>query len=93
MSSKSKLIAVSEKTYHDLAEMGTLEDSFNSVIERMIQKQKAAASGLTLAGTGQNAATAPQSTTGKGSRKQYVITRFIVRPVFARKVVIRMVKR
>jgi hypothetical protein len=52
MSSKSKLIAVSEKTYHDLAEMGTLEDSFNSVIERMIQKQKAAASGLTLAGTG-----------------------------------------
>ena len=54
MSSKSKLIAVSEKTYHDLGAMGTLEDSFNSVIERMIQKQKATASGPTLAGTGQN---------------------------------------
>lgn len=70
MSSKSRLISVSEKTYHDLAQMGTLEDSFNSVIERMIQKQKAAASGLALAGTGQNTATALQSTTKEGSRKQ-----------------------
>jgi hypothetical protein len=45
MSSKSRLIAVSEKTYHDLAKMGTLEDSFNGVIEKMIEeKQKAASS-------------------------------------------------
>jgi hypothetical protein len=44
MSSKSKMISVSEKTYHDLAQMGTLEDSFNSVIQRIIERQKAASS-------------------------------------------------
>jgi predicted CopG family antitoxin len=55
MSSKSKMISVSEKTYHNLAELGSLEDSFDSVIARLIQKQKAA-SGQTLAGTGQTTA-------------------------------------
>jgi predicted CopG family antitoxin len=60
MSSKSKLISVSEKTYHDLAQMGTLEDSFNSVIQRMIEREKIAASGQTLAGTNQIAATEPK---------------------------------
>jgi hypothetical protein len=66
MSSKSRLIAVSEKTYHDLAQMGTLEDSFNSVIERMIQKQKAAMSGQSLVGVGQSTAAGLQSTDPKG---------------------------
>lgn len=37
-----KMIAISEKTYHNLAELGNLEDSFDSVIARLIQKQKAA---------------------------------------------------
>ncbi|HEY6405333.1 MAG TPA: hypothetical protein VIX38_04580 [Nitrososphaeraceae archaeon] len=53
------MISLTEKTYKDLAEMGTLEDSFDSVIQRMIQKQKAAMSGPTLAGTNQSKATAP----------------------------------
>jgi predicted CopG family antitoxin len=42
--SSRKMIAVSEKTYHNLAELGNLEDSFDSVISRLIQKQKAASS-------------------------------------------------
>ena len=37
-----KSIVISEKTYHNLAELGNLEDSFDSVIARLIQKQKAA---------------------------------------------------
>jgi hypothetical protein len=59
--SHRKLIAISEKTYKELAVMGTLEDSFDSVIKRMIDKEKCAASGRTLAGTVQTAATSPIS--------------------------------
>jgi predicted CopG family antitoxin len=62
LASKTKMISVSEGTYKDLAKMGTLEDSFDSVISRMIKREKAAASGKTLAGTTQNAATASIST-------------------------------
>jgi predicted CopG family antitoxin len=58
MASKSKMIAISERTYHNLAQMGTLEDTFDSVINRMIQREKAAMSGPTLAGTVQNTAAA-----------------------------------
>ena len=35
------MISISEKTYHNLAQMGSLEDTFDSVISRLIQKQKA----------------------------------------------------
>lgn len=42
------MVAISEKTYHSLAQMGTLEDTFDSVIQRMIDKEKVAASGQTL---------------------------------------------
>lgn len=40
--SSRKMIAISEKTYHNLAELGNLEDSFDSVIARLIQRQKSA---------------------------------------------------
>jgi predicted CopG family antitoxin len=40
--SSRKMIAISEKTYHRLAELGNLEDSFDSVIARLLQKQKTA---------------------------------------------------
>jgi hypothetical protein len=56
MASKSKMIAISERTYHNLAQMGTLEDTFDSVIDRMIQKQKAASGQSPLVGSpGQDA--------------------------------------
>jgi predicted CopG family antitoxin len=57
--SSRKLIAISEKTYKDLAKRGTLEDSFDSVIQRMIKNEEIATSGLSLAGRSQIAATAP----------------------------------
>lgn len=38
LTSKTKMIAVSEKTHKNLAQMGTLEDTFDTVIDRMIQK-------------------------------------------------------
>jgi predicted CopG family antitoxin len=54
--SSRKMIAISEKTYHNLAKLGSLEDSFDSVIARLIQKQKAASGQNPLVGsTGQNA--------------------------------------
>jgi predicted CopG family antitoxin len=60
LSLKTKMISVSERTYKNLAQMGTLEDTFDSVISRMIEKEKRIAmSGQTLAGTGQSTATAP----------------------------------
>jgi predicted CopG family antitoxin len=62
--SSRKLIAISEKTYKDLAMMGTLEDSFDSVIHRMIEREKIVASGQTFAGAGQNATTAPKQPGG-----------------------------
>jgi hypothetical protein len=37
------MVSLNDKTYHDLAKLGNLEDSFDSVISRLIQKQKAAA--------------------------------------------------
>ena len=39
--SSRKMIAVSEKTYKDLAEVGNLEDSFDSVIARLIPRKSA----------------------------------------------------
>lgn len=44
--SSRKMIAISEKTYHNLAELGNLEDSFDSVIAKLIlqQRQKSASS-------------------------------------------------
>lgn len=56
------MISVSERTYKNLAQMGTLEDTFDSVISRMIERERIAMAGQTLAGTGQSTATAPQST-------------------------------
>lgn len=35
--SSYKTIKVSEQTYHNLARMGTLEDSFDSVIDRLLK--------------------------------------------------------
>jgi predicted CopG family antitoxin len=46
-----KMIAISEKTYHNLAELGNLEDSFDSVIARLVQKQKAASGQQPLDGS------------------------------------------
>jgi len=67
MVSKTKMIAVSESTYKNLAQMGTLKDTFDSVIQRMIDREKIATSGQTLAGTGQIVATEqPPETTGDG---------------------------
>jgi hypothetical protein len=61
MSSKNKMISVSEETWRDLTQKGTLADTFDSVIRRMIDKEKVATSGGTLAGTTQTAATEPLS--------------------------------
>ena len=58
------MIAVSKTTYKYLVQMGTLEDTFDSVIHRMIEREKAAMSGHTLGGTGQNTAAAPQQSKG-----------------------------
>ena len=48
--SSRKMISLNQKTYKELAQLGTLEDSFDSVISRMIQREKIAMSGRTLAG-------------------------------------------
>ena len=40
MSAKRKTIMVSEKTHRELAKLGTLEDNFDSVIQRLIEKAK-----------------------------------------------------
>jgi predicted CopG family antitoxin len=67
MSSKTRMISVSERTYKSLSQMGTLEDTFDSVISRMIERERIAMSGQTLAGTGQSTAIAPRSATSKGA--------------------------
>jgi hypothetical protein len=54
------MISISERTYHNLAQMGTLEDTFDSVIDKMIQRERSAMSGRTLAGSSLNTATASQ---------------------------------
>ncbi len=36
----SKLIRISDKTYKQLAEKGTLEDSFDSVIQRLLNQKE-----------------------------------------------------
>jgi hypothetical protein len=59
------MVAVSEKTHYKLAQLGNLEDSFDTVISRLIEK--AAMSGPTLAGTGQSTAAALQSASTKGA--------------------------
>jgi len=53
------MIAISERTYHNLAQMGTLEDTFDSVIERMIQREKAASAQDSLERTKDGIAAAP----------------------------------
>jgi hypothetical protein len=60
--STRKLIAVSEKTYKRLVKKGTLEDSFDSVISRIMDGEEAAMSGQTFLETGQSTATLPKST-------------------------------
>jgi predicted CopG family antitoxin len=37
-----KMVSLTEKTYKSLVQMGTLEDTFDSVIQRMIEREKAA---------------------------------------------------
>jgi len=39
MHSKRKTIMVSEKTYRELAKRGNLEDSFDSVLQKLLQKK------------------------------------------------------
>lgn len=40
MPQRSKMISVSEKTYKDLAQRGTLEDTFDSVIQKLLKEEK-----------------------------------------------------
>jgi hypothetical protein len=56
-----KMISITEKTYKDLAKMGTLEDSFDSVIQKMIRERKWIATSGPASNHNQNAATAPLS--------------------------------
>ena len=58
----SKMISIRETTYKDLAQMGTLEDTFDSVISRLIENQKAVSAQDSFQGAkGQTAAaTEPQ---------------------------------
>jgi predicted CopG family antitoxin len=37
------MISISEKTYKDLAQRGTLEDTFDSVIRQLLEKEKTVA--------------------------------------------------
>ena len=62
------MISISENTYHNLAQMGTLEDTFDSVISKMIEneREKIATSGRTLEGSSQIAATGPLKPTMAG---------------------------
>jgi hypothetical protein len=54
---KTKMIAISEENHHKLAQLGNLEDSFDSVISRLL---KEAMSGRTLGGSSQSTAAPPQ---------------------------------
>jgi predicted CopG family antitoxin len=56
--SSRKMISLTQKTYKKLAKMGTLEDSFDSVIQRMIEREKNATAGHTVEGTDQTVVTA-----------------------------------
>ncbi len=40
MSGDYKCIRISENTYHDLTKLGTLEDTFDSVIARLVDASK-----------------------------------------------------
>ena len=60
-----KMISLTEKTYRDLVQLGTFEGTFDSVIQRMILKEKIATSGQTLAGTSQTAATEQKRLRGR----------------------------
>jgi hypothetical protein len=59
MALKSKMIAISKRTHHNLAQMGTLGDTFDSVIDRMIQREKAASAQDSLERTKDGIAAAP----------------------------------
>lgn len=37
---KRKTIQISEETYHKLAKLGTLEDNFDSVISKLIERDE-----------------------------------------------------
>jgi hypothetical protein len=52
------MISINMKTYKDLTQFGTFQDSFDSIISRMIEheKEKAAMPGPSLAGVGQSRA-------------------------------------
>ena len=65
--SPRKMVSLTLNTYEELAKMGTLTDSFDSVIQRMIEREKVAVSGKPLVGENQTAATTPQST-GRAER-------------------------
>lgn len=65
-----KTIVVTEHTFETLRKMGTVTESFNDVIARLIQNQKAAMSGQSLAGSSQNKAAAPLSTNGVESSNE-----------------------
>ena len=67
-----KMISLTEKSYTDLAQLGNLEDSFDSVISKMIEREKIATSGRTLAGSSQIAATAPNQPPIMTSHKEVV---------------------
>ena len=45
------MIAISEKTYHKLAKLGDLEDSFDTVISKLIRGEKTALTRGSLAGS------------------------------------------
>jgi predicted CopG family antitoxin len=62
-----KTIVVTEQIFETLRKMGTVTESFNDVITRLIQNQKAAMSGQSLAGSSQNKAARLQSTETLGA--------------------------
>jgi predicted CopG family antitoxin len=68
-----KTIVVTERNFETLRKMGTVTESFNDVITRLIesqsQNQKAAMSGQSLAGVSQSTAAALQSTNSRSDRK------------------------
>jgi hypothetical protein len=55
-----KTIVVTEKNFEALRRMGTITESFNDVITKLLQNQKAAMSGPTLTGSVQNTASVSQ---------------------------------
>jgi predicted CopG family antitoxin len=57
-----RTIVVTEQNFEALRKMGTVTESFNDVITRLIENQKAAMSGQSLAGVSQSIAAASIST-------------------------------